>query len=128
MHGLSGSFLDIDFLFIPSCSRRGCGLGIERVFCLVEGVLAITGGCGQELVPAWWGDAASVVAVEKTGHGAQSLSDSCAMVRAVSGSDLISLPILSMAWLTVEWSRPPKSLPIFGRDRSVRVRQRYMAE
>ena len=39
----------------------------------------------------------------------------------------ISCRILRSACMTVVWSRPPKAWPIFGRDRSVSSRQRYIA-
>ena len=32
-----------------------------------------------------------------------------------------------VAWITVVWSRPPNSLPIFGSDASVSSRERYIA-
>src|SRR6266853_1602920 len=35
--------------------------------------------------------------------------------------------ILEVAWMTVVWSRPPNSLPIFGSDESVSSRERYIA-
>ena len=35
--------------------------------------------------------------------------------------------ILDVAWITVVWSRPPNSLPIFGSEESVSSRERYIA-
>ena len=35
--------------------------------------------------------------------------------------------ILDVAWITVVWSRPPNSFPIFGREASVSSRERYIA-
>src|SRR3954447_24285005 len=42
-------------------------------------------------------------------------------------SSRIRRAILDVAWMTVVWSRPPNSLPIFGRDESVSSRERYIA-
>ena len=42
-------------------------------------------------------------------------------------SSLISRAIFDVAWITVVWSRPPNSLPIFGSDESVSSRERYIA-
>ncbi|CAM5569419.1 hypothetical protein SALBM217S_00020 [Streptomyces griseoloalbus] len=39
----------------------------------------------------------------------------------------IRLRIFRSACITVVWSRPPNSAPIFGSDRSVSSRHRYMA-
>src|SRR6266849_2663514 len=35
--------------------------------------------------------------------------------------------IFDVAWITVVWSRPPNSLPIFGNEESVSSRDRYIA-
>src|SRR6185295_12007000 len=42
-------------------------------------------------------------------------------------SSRMSFVILSFAWMTVVWSRPPNSLPIIGSDASVNSRERYIA-
>src|SRR5881392_670790 len=42
-------------------------------------------------------------------------------------SSRIRRVILDVAWMTVVWSRPPNSLPIFGSDESVSSRDRYIA-
>src|SRR5436190_24287859 len=42
-------------------------------------------------------------------------------------SSQISRAILDVAWITVVWSRPPNSLPIFGSEESVSSRERYIA-
>src|SRR5581483_2155363 len=42
-------------------------------------------------------------------------------------SSRIRRAILEVAWMTVVWSRPPNSLPIFGSEESVNSRERYIA-
>src|SRR5581483_7863199 len=42
-------------------------------------------------------------------------------------SSRIRRAIFDVAWITVVWSRPPNSLPIFGSDESVSSRERYIA-
>src|ERR1700750_3019781 len=42
-------------------------------------------------------------------------------------SSRIKREILEVAWMTVVWSRPPNSLPIFGSEESVSSRERYIA-
>ena len=57
------------------------------------------------------------------------------LIRAVSSctrlytdrSSRIRRAIFEVAWITVVWSRPPNSLPIFGSDESVSSRERYIA-
>src|SRR5215217_3344738 len=57
------------------------------------------------------------------------------LMRAVSSctrlyterSSRIMRAIFEVAWMTVVWSRPPNSLPIFGSDESVNSRERYIA-
>ena len=57
------------------------------------------------------------------------------LIRAVSSctrlytdrSSRIIPSIFAFACITVVWSRPPNSLPIFGSDESVRARERYIA-
>src|ERR671915_1655934 len=51
---------------------------------------------------------------------------SCIWEKA-SRSLFMRLAILEVACMTVEWSRPPKAFPIFGRETSVSSRERYMA-
>src|SRR5438067_6753659 len=42
-------------------------------------------------------------------------------------SSRIRRAIFEVAWITVVWSRPPNSLPIFGRDEGVSSRERQIA-
>src|SRR3712207_7222082 len=84
-------------------------------------------GCGQKAVAG--GDIRYKVAT--LGGGVQRLLftwvvSSWIWLKA-SLSLLISLAILAVACMTVEWSLPPKALPIFGSDSSVSSRERYMA-
>src|SRR4029079_6108700 len=51
---------------------------------------------------------------------------SCTRLYTALASEM-SRVIFAFAWRTVEWSRPPNSLPIFGSDASVSSRERYIA-
>ena len=51
---------------------------------------------------------------------------SCTRLYTALSSEIIRV-IFAFAWRTVEWSRPPNSLPIFGSDASVSSRERYIA-
>src|SRR6185437_7113136 len=51
---------------------------------------------------------------------------SCTRLKA-SRSTVRSFEILSLAWITVEWSRPPNLAPILGSETSVSSRARYIA-
>src|SRR5438132_6090968 len=102
----------------PRSSNRQCG---RRGRQCARGIAAASGTC--------------------TGSGDKSRFSTCptgyrtCFTRAVSSctrlytdlSSRIRRAIFEVAWMTVVWSRPPNSLPIFGSDESVSSRERYIA-
>ncbi len=80
------------------------------------------------------GEIAAVNRVERVSRGSHRNHPAC-LIRAVSSctrlyterSSRIMPSIFAFACITVVWSRPPNSLPIFGSDESVSARERYIA-
>src|SRR6266568_6714620 len=101
----------------PRCSHKLCGSGEKPSLPSPRAIFAVGADGGQ------------VVLVHRAlGHRA-------CRTRAVSSwtrlytdlSSRIRRAIFEVAWITVVWSRPPNSLPIFGSDESVSSRERYIA-
>ena len=94
---------------------------------LAEAVCAVGGRLGTNGVRC----TGLLEALVESLHSAQR----ACLIRAVSSctrlytdrSSRIRRAILDVAWITVVWSRPPNSLPIFGSDESVSSRERYIA-
>src|SRR5512141_1900441 len=101
----------------PRCSHKACGSG-EKLLVPAPGAIFAVGPDGGQ------------VALLHRAHGQRACR-----TRAVSSwtrlytdlSSRIRRAIFDVAWITVVWSRPPNSLPIFGNDESVSSRERYMA-
>src|SRR5206468_9617938 len=101
----------------PRCSHKGCG-SVEKVREPCRGAILSVGADGGQR------------------HGMHRPRRQRAWrTRAVSSwtrlytdlSSRIRRAILDVAWITVVWSRPPNSFPIFGSDESVSSRERYIA-
>src|SRR5712672_3566641 len=101
----------------PRCSHKVCGSG-EKPFAPSPGAIFAVGADGGQVA----------LIHNPVDHRA-------CRTRAVSSwtrlytdlSSRIRRAIFEVAWITVVWSRPPNSLPIFGSEESVSSRERYIA-